>query len=224
MFIKEIAKNYDNWYKNLPGSFVDELESAAAFSLFQPASNSNVLDVGCGTGNYSIKLAKKGYNVTGVDISNDMLDIARIKADKQRLNINFVNGDLNCLEFPDNSFSAVCSMTAFEFIKNPHNAFQELFRVVKPGGFILIGTINKESLWGEAYISNARQDENSVFNYAYFKSIEELRNLDQYNCIASKECLFIPPNAPNADFNWKMENYYSQHNSGGFIMCLWQKP
>lgn len=224
MFSKEKSLDYDKWYETPLGSFVDEIESQAAFSLFSPPAGAAVLDAGCGTGNFSIKLAHKGYQVTGIDISGEMLIIAEQKAALTNLNITFAPMDINNLGFPDHSFPAVLSMAAFEFIQEPHKAYQELYRVVKPGGLILIGTINRDSLWGQTYIQMAAADKDSVFNYAYFMNMEELKDLDRPHLLDSRECLFIPPTAMETDFNQEKEAFYSKQNKGGFIICLWQKP
>jgi SAM-dependent methyltransferase len=53
-----------------------------------------ILDLGCGTGNHSIKLAERGYRVTGVDRSKGMLDIARTKVEQKKVNCTFFQSDL----------------------------------------------------------------------------------------------------------------------------------
>lgn len=58
-----------------------------------------ILDVGCGTGRHSIELAKRGYQVTGVDLSEAQLARARQKAQAENLEINFLQQDARCLEF-----------------------------------------------------------------------------------------------------------------------------
>ena len=106
----------------------------------------SVLDVGCGTGNFSIKLAKMGLNVTGIDVSDNMLDVARDKAKKGGLSIDFINMDARDMIFEDESFDGVISMAAIEFIQESEKVLNEMFRVVK-GGKIVIGTINRDSKW-----------------------------------------------------------------------------
>ena len=75
----EVATDYDQWYTTKMGRFVDDIETACAFELFLPQQDQKILDVGCGTGNFSIKLAEKGAIVTGIDVSEEMLSIARNK-------------------------------------------------------------------------------------------------------------------------------------------------
>ncbi|NJO92077.1 MAG: methyltransferase domain-containing protein [Chloroflexia bacterium] len=68
IFDKE-ATSYDGWYQTEKGKLIDEVETSLAIELLQPKRGMKVLDVGCGTGNYSIKLAKAGCNVTAIDVS-----------------------------------------------------------------------------------------------------------------------------------------------------------
>lgn len=224
MFTGNIAQNYDSWYETKPGEFIDTVETETAINLITLSPGAKILDAGCGTGNFSIKLAKKGYLVTGIDISSDMLKIGWEKCRSKNLNIDFITMDIEKLDFPDNFFDAAFSMAAFEFIADPESAYWELYRVVKPGGQILIGTINRESAWGQTYMEEAAQNPDSVFNYAHFKNLEELVAIDRKNLKASRQCLFIPPQAPIKDFNWENENRLAANYPGGFIICLWQKP
>lgn len=217
------SKEYDQWYESTMGQFVDEVETKLAFRMLKPKKGMKVLDVGCGTGNFSIKLAKMGCDVVGIDLSEEMLKIAKDKAKKEELAIAFHNMDVYHLDFPDNEFDAVFSMAAFEFIKDPNRAYGEMYRVLKPGGQMLIGTINKNSSWGRLYLSKEFQ-ENTVFQYADFKTKEEMEELDQDHLMDSKECLFVPPDSDEEEFTMEREQALSQKERGGFICTLYQKP
>ncbi|HOQ09126.1 MAG TPA: class I SAM-dependent methyltransferase [Syntrophomonadaceae bacterium] len=223
MFTGEIAANYDLWYQNPRGAFIDELETEAALKLFSPYPNQPVLDAGCGTGNFSIKLAQMGSKVTGIDISEDMLSLARNKASLLNLDIQFLKMDLHSLDFPDGSFAGVFSMAAWEFVTEPERAFAELWRVLRPGGQLLIGTINRESPWGKLYMEQAKQP-GSVFRYADFKSLQDLKNLAPEHICGWSECLFIPPEAEDSLFTRETEESLRYSNSPGFIVVCWQKP
>lgn len=221
IFDKE-AKEYDNWYKSKLGEFVDKVETDSAFSLYKPTPGMKILDVGCGTGNFSIKLAEMGCKVIGIDKSGEMLSQAKEKAKKKGLDIEFHIMDIYDINFPDESFDGVFSMAAFEFIKESKKAYNEMHRVLKKDGPLLIGTINRDSKWGELYLSKEFQ-ENSVFKHADFKSMDDLKSLDIEALVNSGECLFIPPNTEEENINMDFERKLSTSESGGFISVLWKK-
>lgn len=223
-FFDPIANEYDLWYEKPLGKFVDEVETKLALELFQPKPGMYVLDVGCGTGNFSIKLAKLGVKVVGIDISEEMLKIAREKAKRLGLQIEFVKMDVYSLQFPSDHFDGVFSMATFEFIHEPKRAFEEMMRVLKPSGHLLIGTINKDSPWGELYEERAKQDPTSVFRHASFKTEKDLEELDPKNLVKIAQCVFIPPNAFEEQLNWDEEKRLSKTQRGGFIVVLWRKP
>lgn len=222
IFDKE-AKIYDEWYKSKLGNFVDEAETRCVFDLFKAKKGMKVLDVGCGTGNFSIKLAKMGCEVVGIDVSEEMLKVAEAKAREEGLNIKFYKMDAHQMEFEDNTFDGVLSVTAFEFLKEPEKAIEEIFRVLKPNGQLLIGTINKNSKWGEMYLSKEFQ-ENTVFKYADLKTIEDMKSYKKEYLVDIKECLFVPPNAEEEDICMVKEMELAQKGKrGGFICALWRK-
>jgi len=223
VFFNEIAHSYDDWYKTKLGAFIDEVETKLAFEMFTPYKGMKVLDVGCGTGNFSIKLAEKGCQVVGIDISEKMLDIARKKSRAKNLNISFYNMNVYNLSFPDESFNGVFSMAALEFMHEPRKAFNEMMRVLKPGGQLLIGTIHRDSHWGRFYMKEAEKPD-SIFRFADFKTLKELEELNIKTLVKSSECLFIPPDVKEENISWKEEKRLSKIERGGFICALWKKP
>jgi len=216
------AKNYDSWYETPQGGFVDETETALAFKMFTPSAGSKLLDAGCGTGNFSLKLAEKGVKVTGIDISEEMMAVAKAKTQKAGFDLEYKLGNLYDLPFEDESFDAVFSMAAFEFIKEPQKAFDELMRVTRNGGTLMIGTINGDSPWGELYQTKEFK-EKTVFKYADFKSMEDMVKLCPEKLIDKGECLFMPPMAPEKSFCWEIENSLSDKERGGYICLKWKK-
>ncbi len=216
------AADYDSWYTTKMGKHVDWVETQCAFGLLQGRKGQKILDLGCGTGNFSIKLAKQDYSVTGIDISTEMLRIARKKSNQEALNINFRRMDACNLDFADQSFDGAISMAAFEFIKDPARAMDEMFRVVKVGGFVLLGTINKDSKWGEFYRSEKIR-QNSVYHYANFKTIDDLKELKSESLQTISSCLFLPPDTKPEDINPENELKMAEFERGGFICALWIK-
>ncbi len=223
IFRDEHAKSYDEWYTTGIGSFIDLVETNAALTLFAPPAGSKILDAGCGTGNFSIKLSKLGCIVSGIDISPDMLNIARNK-NKGELSVDYLEMDFRKLDFPDASFDGVFSMAAFEFIEEAEKAYQELYRVLKPGGKLLIGTINKDGSWGKLYDKIAQEDENSVFSRAKFYNMDDLCQLNPEDLTASAGCLFIPPGQEVSNYSWDTEASLAESEIPGFIIAMWKKP
>jgi ubiquinone biosynthesis O-methyltransferase len=222
LFDKE-AEKYDNWYETKMGEFADKVETDCAFSLFKPEPGMNILDVGCGTGNFSIKMARKGANVTGIDISEKMLEIARNRASQEELTIEFKKMDSQSLMFPDNFFDAVFSMATIEFLSNAQKMIEEMFRVCKKGGSIVLGTINKDSDWGKLYQDPEFQKNVPVFRHAYFKAPNDLSGIKQEYLVEIKECLFLSPDTPEAKIDLEKERESSTSKRGGFFCILWRK-
>lgn len=100
-----------------------------------------ILDVGAGTGAFSIPLARKGYKVTHFDISPEMIKLAREKAGDIP-NISFIEGDASSLPFDDDSFDLViCFDGAISF--SGRNADKVLSEIIRTGRKILISASNK---------------------------------------------------------------------------------
>ena len=81
------------------------------FKKYSSHKVKTILDLGCGTGNHSIILAEKGYQLTGIDFSPKMLQIAKEKAKQENHNIDFHNGDIRCFNL-GKKFDATVSMFA----------------------------------------------------------------------------------------------------------------
>jgi len=223
-YFNEVAHKYDSWYATPMGRFVDDVETRLAFELFSPEEGMNILDAGCGTGNFSIKLAERGARVTGVDLSTEMMAVAKEKANRKNIEIEFLEMNIYDLAFPDNYFDGVFSMAVFETLTESQRAFHELMRVLKPGKFLMIGTIRKDSAWGKSYEKRIQEDPNTIYRFSIFKSLQELKDVDPEHLIKTGQCLFIPPDAPAEGFNQAEEERLSKTEAGGFMAALWQKP
>jgi len=105
-----------------------------------------VLDVGTGPGRMAYTLARHGYSVTTVDISKEAQDVAKIYADRFSVSdrIKFMNMDAQDLKFKDGHFPTVISANLLHDVKNPHKVMQEMIRVTKPCGKIIVSDLNKK--------------------------------------------------------------------------------
>lgn len=222
-----VAQEYDSWYKTAIGELVHELELEIILELLNPNPGQKVLDFGCGTGHYSIELARKGLEVTGLDLSEEMLSYARYKSSQMGIDINWVVGDAQNLDFADNSFDAAVSVTALEFFPDPSRALREAYRVLKPGGRMVVGIIAGNSPWSEKYLRNAKEDADSVFNHATFYTAEELLALFPEIKGTAREGLYFPPEKEGFDRNKALEIEIrareTNSKGAGFAAAVWEK-
>ncbi|MFD1038317.1 class I SAM-dependent methyltransferase [Virgibacillus byunsanensis] len=102
-------------------------------------TGSNILDIGCGDGYGSYKLHYLGYNVTGVDISSEMISRATKRLKNE--DITFLQGDIMNLSFEDNSFDSLMAINVLEWTEVPAKALLEINRVLKKDGLLCVGIL-----------------------------------------------------------------------------------
>jgi len=109
-----------------------------------------ILDVGCGTGEISLLLAEMGHQVTGVDLSDKMLSVARSKGKASRIRARFVRGDAESLNFEEESFDAVINRHLLWTLPHPDSALKEWKRVLTNRGQVII----IDGLWMDGSMEN----------------------------------------------------------------------
>ena len=114
------------------------LEEPVVMELVGDITGRDVLDAACGTGRYAIPLAQAGARVTGIDISEVMLGLARQKASEHGLSVDLRAADLRQLPFPDASFDVMVCALALCHLPELRQAVSELSRVLRPGGRLIV--------------------------------------------------------------------------------------
>src|SRR5579862_8187139 len=110
-----------------------------------------VLDVACGTGNLAIPAARRGAQVTGVDIAPNLVEQARQRAAAENLPATFEEGDAEQLRYPDAQFDLVMTMFGAMFAPRPERVSTELARVCRPGGTIAMANWTPEGFVGKTF-------------------------------------------------------------------------
>ncbi len=132
------SNQYETCFERAKNSYAFNLEMELLLKMAEPESGNSVLDIGCGTGRSLEPLLNRGLNLTGVDPSPYMLDIASQRlGDRADLHRAFAE----CLPFDDNTFNHAFFMTSLEFTERPAKAIEEACRVAKDKVFI--GVFNK---------------------------------------------------------------------------------
>ncbi len=107
-------------------------------------SKARILDVACGTGDLSLTLFESGdARVVGVDFCRPMLRIATSKASRHGFELPFIEGDALSLPFRDRSFEAATIAFGLRNLAGVETGFKELFRVLKPGGRVIVLEFSK---------------------------------------------------------------------------------
>ena len=103
-----------------------------------------ILDLACGQGRHAIELAKRGYNVVGLDYSDYLLNVAKERTREEKVKVKFVKGDMRNLPF-ENEFDAIYNMfTSFGYFSDEDNfkVLKSVHRALKPGGKFLLDIVN----------------------------------------------------------------------------------
>jgi len=126
---------YEKWLQSPAGRTMDEFFQSMIPALLAPHKNDRILDIGCGSGNQLLSLAKLGFHLSGVDASQEMIDIARSRLGNR---CELKTGQAEDLPFSDNEFDIALLVNALEFIDDPLKALKEAGRVARRKVFICV--------------------------------------------------------------------------------------
>lgn len=103
-----------------------------------PPAPARVADLGCGSGSLSVLLAEKGYDVSGLDLSGQMLELARAKAERAGVAVSFEQGDAAEPELEPGAFDVVMCRHVLWAMPDPSAALERWVGLLRPGGRLLL--------------------------------------------------------------------------------------
>lgn len=190
-----IAARYD-FINDIQSFGLHRFWKAELIRMAEVQRNQTALDLCTGTGDLAIKLASQGARVTGCDFSEGMLSKAR----KRSQAVNWVQGDALDLSFSDNAFDLITIGYGLRNLADFRKGLEEMLRVLKPGGRLLILEFGKpaNAIWREIYFLYLRMlvpmfgavfcRDRSAYSYileslkAYPGQIGIQRMLEEFDC------------------------------------------
>lgn len=154
--------DYDKWIKLIDNR------------IFNKITGKKILEIGCGTGEISKRLADYGYEVCGIDISEEMINIAKTKY----LNLDIKKQDMRTIK-TENEFDAiVCVFDALNYLQNFEElklSFENIKRALKPNGVFLFDVLNRkmiDSMFPEDIFADDRENMSIIWKHSYEEEID----------------------------------------------------
>ncbi len=173
------SKIYDRALDILPyGEMADFLEKIFKKKAIKPHS---LLDLGCGSGSLAILMAERGYELSGLDLSVDMLSIAYQKSFEKNLNIRYINQSMSEMELID-SYDVIYSFgDALNYLTDSDDllsCFNGVYTYLNDGGYFIfdVNTIDKFRSFGNNSFSESEDD----FFYLWENEFDEEEKLNYY--------------------------------------------
>lgn len=145
--VQEIAKFAQHaahwWDKEGPLKTLHDINPARLefIARYQALAQKTVLDVGCGGGILCEGMAIQGAKVTGLDVEVDTIEAAKVHAQNSQLTISYISCPVE--EYEVAAFDVVTCMEMLEHVKEPQLVINHCARLLKPGGYLFLSTINR---------------------------------------------------------------------------------
>lgn len=163
----KVATWYNKHLEEGEDTYQEKLIKPNLLRLLEPKAGQEILDVGCGQGYFSREIAKIGAKVVGVDIGNELIKLAKEKAEKNETYLNLSADKMSALQ--NNKFDSAICVLALQNMKNLPQSILEISRVLKTGGKCLL-VLNHPTF---------RIPEDSAWNYDE-KTNEQYRRINSY--------------------------------------------
>lgn len=197
--IKKLIQN-KNWGVNKKAGFETKsgrhyikrkLQKALSFSYF--TKNQDILEIGSGLGFFSFEYEKLGLSLTSVDISLNNITRTRERGSLLKSNADFAACDAQNLPFKENSFDGILSNSTLRYVPDLRKALRETYRVLKPGGYVLLDFPNKYCPYFGGHLKKILVER--VHAIDNFYNAKELKNIFEeagFKKMQIKRGLFVP--------------------------------
>lgn len=200
---------YNTWstfYDDYPNPTVaiDELSFPEFYSSLK---RKNILEIGCGTGRHTARLLENENWVTGVDVSEGMLDQARRKIQSNKLSL--VHGDFITEVIPNGPFDAIVLSLVLEHISNLDSFFRKANQLIRPCGWLLISEIHpyRTANGTFAHFKNADGRETQLTSFAH--SEKEIINAAETNGFKIDKSVTVLGNKELVQLNSVWEKHFN---------------
>lgn len=191
---------YDGIFKNKAGMHFIKRKLSIAKSYKFIKENQHILEIGSATGVFSFEYKKLGVKLTSIDLSTENIKWAKQKAIELKTSIKFIVADVENLPFEDESFDGVLSFSTLRYVPNIDKAIQEIYRVLKPGGYIILDFPNKKCPWFGSIKKKVLGREHIFDNHYELEEIKTIFTRSHFNNLILKKGLFVPKSTPNKLF------------------------
>lgn len=194
------AERYEQWFDRHHAVYESELKAVGHFVN----AGDKGLEVGVGTGRFAAPLGI----AEGVEPSPRVAEIARGKG------INVTNAAGEDLPFEDATFDYVLMVTTICFLDDPLKALMEAYRVLRKGGYIIVGFVDSESPLGKRYL--AEKESNVFYRSARFFSADEVLSL--LSQAGFRECETVQTIFGILEEIATEQGFCEGHGDGGFVV------
>ncbi|MFH1476517.1 MAG: class I SAM-dependent methyltransferase [Verrucomicrobiota bacterium] len=227
-----MAASYDSWYETDEGRRHDAAQKQVVLSML-PVSvtgkRRDLLDVGCGTGHWSVFFAELGFEVIGTDISPTMITAAQAR---NAAHCRFAVADVMKLPFLNNDFDVVGAMAMLEFVSDARRACAEMMRCLKSGGWLIAGALNRLAGVNQRRVTEQAEPYVSAQMFAPEELRALLARFGDVNIRVTTEVLAKLPDktatirhAPDGPLKiTPNDRFRNGRMSGAFIIATVQKP
>ncbi|MFI5735121.1 class I SAM-dependent methyltransferase [Kribbella sp. NPDC051587] len=169
---KSAQDGYDRWASSYDSdnatNVLVRLEQEALDRVLSAGEGKKALDAACGTGRQASRLTKLGYEITGVDATSAMLDVARQNSPESR----FLKGDLRDLPVQDGEFDLVISTLAVSHVRELDLVMSEFARAAKAGGRVVIVDVHPVQIMLGSHVTVREKDRmGAVRNFLHWPAL-----------------------------------------------------